>query len=81
VNKRDAIANGQFMLIRRQVYDLIGGHAAVREKIVEDKAISELVKWGGHRLVVADGMRMARTRMYTSLPAMWEGWTKNIYRG
>lgn len=81
VNTRDAIANGQFMLIRRQVYDLIGGHAAVREKIVEDKAISELVKWGGYRLVVADGMHVARTRMYTSLPAMWEGWTKNIYLG
>lgn len=78
---RDAIANGQFIMVRRTVYDAIGGHASVRNSIVEDKALSERVKWNGHRLVVADGMRAARTRMYTSLPEMWEGWTKNIYLG
>jgi hypothetical protein len=32
-------------------------------------------------LIFADGMQIARTRMYTSLPEMWEGWTKNIYLG
>ncbi len=78
---RDAIANGQFIFIRRTVYDAIGGHERVRDQIVEDKAISEQVKWNGYRLVVADGMQVASTRMYTSLPEMWEGWTKNIYLG
>ena len=80
-NRRDAIANGQFILIRRSVYDAIGGHKSVKDQIVEDKAISEQVKWHGYRLIVADGMKVARTRMYTSLPEMWEGWTKNIYLG
>jgi chlorobactene glucosyltransferase len=78
---KDAIANGQFILIKRSVYDAIGGHESVKNSIVEDKAISEQVKWSGHRLVVADGMKVAKTRMYTSLPEMWEGWTKNIYLG
>ncbi len=78
---RDAIANGQFIFIKRTVYDAIGGHERVKDQIVEDKAISEQVKWNGYRLVVADGMKVARTRMYTSLPTMWEGWTKNIYLG
>jgi len=32
-------------------------------------------------LIVADGMKLVRTRMYTSLPEIWEGWTKNIYLG
>lgn len=80
-NSKDAIANGQFILIKRSVYDAIGGHESVKDSIVEDKAISEQVKWSGHRLIVADGSKMARTRMYTSLPEMWEGWTKNIYLG
>jgi chlorobactene glucosyltransferase len=80
-NRKDAIANGQFILIKRSVYDAIGGHERVKDQIVEDKAISEQVKWNGYRLVVADGMKVARTRMYTSLPEMWEGWTKNIYLG
>lgn len=78
---KDAIANGQFILIRRAVYDAIGGHERVKDQIVEDKAISEQVKWNGFRLVVADGSSFARTRMYTSLAEMWEGWTKNIYLG
>ncbi|HEY9525962.1 MAG TPA: glycosyltransferase, partial [Anaerolineales bacterium] len=80
-NSKDAIANGQFILIRRTVYDAIGGHERVKDQIVEDKAISEQVKWSGFHLVVADGSSFARTRMYTSLAEMWEGWTKNIYLG
>jgi chlorobactene glucosyltransferase len=80
-NTKDAIANGQFIMIKRSVYDAIGGHASVKDQIVEDKAISEQVKWKGYRLIVANGYAVARTRMYTSLPEMWEGWTKNIYLG
>ena len=80
-SRKDAIANGQFILIKRRVYDAIGGHESIKDSIVEDKAIAEQVKWNGYRLIVADGMQMARTRMYTSLPEMWEGWTKNIYLG
>ncbi len=79
--RRDAVANGQFIFIKRSVYDLIGGHEKVKDRIVEDKAISEQAKWNGHKLVVADGKYAASTRMYTSLPQMWEGWTKNIYLG
>ena len=80
-NTRDAIANGQFILIKRSIYDAIGGHESVRDQIVEDKALAEQVKWNGYRLIVANGYAVARTRMYTSLPEMWEGWTKNIYLG
>lgn len=80
-NKKDAIANGQFILIKHSTYATIGGHASVKASIVEDKDISEQVKRNGHRLIVADGLKVVRTRMYTSLPEMWEGWTKNIYLG
>jgi chlorobactene glucosyltransferase len=80
-NKPDAIANGQFILIRRSVYNAVGGHQAVRAEIAEDKALAVLVKGSGYRLVVGDGRELARTRMYTSLPEIWEGWTKNIFLG
>jgi chlorobactene glucosyltransferase len=79
--KRDAVANGQFIFIKRSVYDAVGGHEALKNQIVEDKALAEQVKWNGYRLVLADGYNLAKTRMYTSLPGMWEGWTKNIYLG
>ena len=79
--KPDAIANGQFILIRRTVYDAVGGHTAIKNSIVEDRDLATLVKRSGFRLVVADGQAVASTRMYTSLPEMWEGWTKNIFLG
>lgn len=79
--RRDAIANGQFILIRRPVYDAVGGHAALKDSIVEDKDLAVRVKGAGYRLVLADGQHVATTRMYTSLPEMWEGWTKNIFLG
>ncbi len=76
-----AIANGQFIFIKRDVYDAIGGHAAIKDSIVEDKDLAVLTKSSGYRLIVADGSDYVSTRMYTSLPEMWEGWTKNIYLG
>jgi chlorobactene glucosyltransferase len=79
--RKDAIANGQFILIKRSVYDAVGGHAALKDSIVEDRDLAVLVKRAGYRLVIADGRQVAQTRMYTSLPEMWEGWTKNIFLG
>lgn len=79
--KPNAISNGQFILIKRTIYESIGGHTAVKDRIDEDKAMAVLVKQAGYRLVLADGRNVARTRMYTSLSEMWEGWTKNIYLG
>lgn len=77
----EAIANGQFIFIKREVYQAVGGHAAVRARVDEDKALAEIVKRAGFRLVIADGRYLVRTRMYTSLPEIWEGWTKNIFLG
>ena len=79
--RKDAIANGQFILIKRDIYEAVGGHAAIKGSIVEDKDLALLVKRKGYRLIVADGRKVASTRMYTSLSEMWEGWTKNIYLG
>ena len=79
--RTDAIANGQFIFIKRSVYQALGGHAALKDSIVEDKDLAILVKGAGYRLVIADGRQVAQTRMYTSLPEMWEGWTKNIFLG
>jgi chlorobactene glucosyltransferase len=80
-SRPDAISNGQFILIRRQAYEAIGGHSAVIDRIDEDRALALLAKQAGKRLVLADGRQVASTRMYTSLGEMWEGWTKNIYLG
>ena len=79
--RKDAIANGQLIIIKRSIYQAVGGHAALKNSIVEDKDMAVLVKGSGYRLVIADGRQVALTRMYHSLSEMWEGWTKNIYLG
>jgi chlorobactene glucosyltransferase len=80
-SKPDAIANGQFILIRRDVYEATGGHAAVRQRIDEDRALAQTVKGAGYRLLLANGWQVATTRMYTGFSEIWEGWTKNIFLG
>lgn len=70
--------NGQFMLIRRDVYESIGGHEAFKGDIVEDLALARNVKRAGFRLLLADGRALVTTRMYASLKEIWQGWSKNM---
>ena len=72
-----AAANGQYLLIRREVYDIVGGHAAVARAILEDVQLARLVKQAGYRLQFRQS-DVVSTRMYRSFGAMWEGWTKNL---
>ena len=75
----DAAANGQFLLIRRDIYEALGGHAAVAAQILEDVALAEIVKNAGHAIYFSNPTGVVRTRMYRSFRAMWEGWTRNLY--
>lgn len=77
--RSDAAANGQFLLILRDVYQAIGGHAGVAGEILEDVALARRVKEAGHRIYFTAPMGTVRTRMYRSFRAMWQGWTKNLY--
>ena len=75
----DAAANGQFILIRRNVYESSGGDDAVRARVLEDVALARLVKAAGHHIFFGPGQGIARTRMYRRFGEMWAGWTKNLY--
>ncbi len=77
VNSPVAAANGQYLLIRRDVYDAIGGHAAIATAILEDVELAKQVKRAGHTLQFR-WSDVVSTRMYRSFPQMWEGWTKNL---
>jgi glycosyltransferase involved in cell wall biosynthesis len=74
-----AAANGQFLMIRRAVYQCVGGHAAVCGEVLEDVALAKVVKKAGYRLWFGPGEGIVRTRMYRSFGAMREGWKKNLY--
>ncbi len=75
----EAACNGQFLLIRRAVYDAVGGHRGVKGAVVEDVALARLVKSRGGRLHFSCGRRVVRCRMYGSLHDLVQGWSKNLY--
>jgi chlorobactene glucosyltransferase len=79
VGSPDAAANGQYILMRRDAYTAIGGHAAFADEILEDVALARRTKEAGFRIFFGPGQGIVQARMYRSFRAMWEGWTKNLY--
>jgi chlorobactene glucosyltransferase len=73
-----AAANGQYLLVRRAVYEAVGGHAAVGDDLVEDVALARRVKGAGHRILFLAAPSLLSVRMYEGARALWEGWTKNL---
>jgi chlorobactene glucosyltransferase len=73
-----AAVNGQFMLLRRALYQRIGGHRAVRGAVAEDGALAARIKAAGGRVALLGGAALIDVRMYRSLPQLWEGLAKNV---
>jgi glycosyltransferase involved in cell wall biosynthesis len=73
-----AAANGQFILIRRETYDAIGGQAVVAGDILEDVALARRVKASGQKIRFRYAADAVRTRMYRNFAQLREGWTKNL---
>ncbi|WP_201393102.1 glycosyltransferase [Ktedonobacter sp. SOSP1-85] len=78
-----AIAAGQFMLIRREVYEHIGGYAAphLRATVLDDLDLARTVKAQGYRTRFLDGRGLVFVRMYRNFGEIWRGWLKNAYLG
>lgn len=77
-NSSAAAANGQYILITREAYDAVGGHAAVATCLLEDVALARAVKQSGRKIFFRYGADAVRTRMYRSFTQLREGWTKNL---
>jgi len=77
-NSPAAAANGQYILITREAYDAIGGHAAIAGNLLEDVALARAVKRSGRKIFFRYGGDAVRTRMYRSFAQLREGWTKNL---
>ena len=73
-----AAANGQYILISREAYNGVGGHAAVAANLLEDVALARAVKRSGRKIFFRYASDAVRTRMYRSVAQLREGWTKNL---
>jgi glycosyltransferase involved in cell wall biosynthesis len=76
--QRVAAANGQFLLAEREAYRRMGGHLAVKDKVLEDVELAFTAKRRRIGLRFRYAADAVTTRMYRSTGAMLEGWTKNL---
>ncbi len=79
--RKDVIANGQLILVRRSAYEAVGGHAAVKADILDDVGLARAFARGGFALQVLFLRELFSCRMYTNFRELWLGWTKNLYAG
>ena len=73
-----AAANGQYILIMREAYNAVGGHAAVAGNLLEDVVLARAVKRSGRKIFFRYAGEAVRTRMYRTFAQLREGWTKNL---
>ncbi len=72
-------SNGQFMLFRREAYEQIGGHAAVRGVVLEDVIMGRRIKQAGFKQLLPDGRDAVNCRMYRNAGEVWRGFSKNLF--
>ena len=75
------LANGQFILVRRDAYERAGGHRAVYDRVLEDVELAQAVVGAGGTMRAVDGSAVLRVRMYTNGHEVREGLTKNAIAG
>jgi len=78
-----AVANGQYLLIRKIVYEITGGYARpdLRGTLLDDRDLAQVVKSNGFKLHFVDGQDLVHVHMYRNLRDTWHGWRKNAYLG
>jgi hypothetical protein len=80
LQSREALANGQCMLLDRTVYERLGGHLSVAHSVIEDVALARHAKRCGVAVRVIRAERLGHVRMYDGLAAIWRGFQKNSFR-
>jgi chlorobactene glucosyltransferase len=74
------LANGQCLLVKKEAYEIMGGHKAVLDSVIEDVALARLAARKGVRTRVVRAEHMGTVRMYDSLGAIFRGFEKNSFR-
>jgi chlorobactene glucosyltransferase len=74
----DVTATGQFMLVRHDAYEAVGGHAAVCTAICEDLEFARRLKRSGRSVLLMGGDDLLSARMYTGWRTLWPGFAKNL---
>ena len=59
----------------------MGGHGAVRANVLDDVGMAKAIEASGRKLQMIFMRPLFSCRMYDSMGALWEVWTKNLFAG
>lgn len=76
-----AFACGQYMAIRRDVFDWMGGYEVVKNHFSDDIGVARYLKQNGKRPRIGWGQHLVKVRLYSSLSETIRGWSRNFYFG
>jgi cellulose synthase/poly-beta-1,6-N-acetylglucosamine synthase-like glycosyltransferase len=76
---KDHMGVGAFNLIRRRVYDAVGGYQALRFEVVDDMKLGKVVKKAGYRQRNVYGADLISLRWVTGAMGMVNNLTKNSF--
>ncbi len=70
---------GQYFIFKREAYFGMGGHSAVKGKILEDVHISKKTKESGFNYMIFDGSTSLTCRMYKNFHEVWKGYSRFMF--
>jgi hypothetical protein len=74
-------ACGQLVLVEREAYRAVGGHAAIHSLLHDGIQLARLFRRKGFMTDLIPGDRLASCRMYHRLSEAWAGFAKNAHEG
>ena len=78
---RTPFANGQMVLVRRSVYEAVGGHASIASEVLDDVALARRIAGSGGRLAVRWAPWGFSVRAYDTVQDVIIGYRKNLAAG
>jgi chlorobactene glucosyltransferase len=72
-------AIGQLMAFRREAYDAVGGHAAIRASVVDDLDLARRIAGAGLACRIVDATEFVSCRMYRSGREAVAGFGRNLF--
>ena len=74
-----AFGFGNFILVRRDAHEAIGGFEAYRSSVLDDCEIFERLKHDGFSVQIVHGPSLMQSPMYEDLSDLWNGFRKNSF--
>jgi glycosyltransferase involved in cell wall biosynthesis len=74
-----AVANGQFFVVKKEALDHVSGFQGIATEVLDDMKLARALISSGAHGGVADGSKLAQTRMYKNFAEIKAGYGKSLW--